>query len=189
MAIRSFLAFRLPDDIRRQVAAIHDELRRSGLGLRWVRPDTIHLTVVFLGDVAEDAMGPLKNAVAPVCARFAPFTAALEGVHVFGGVRNPRVLWIGLAGDTERLGAFRDALQDAVAPCGITAETRPYHPHLTLGRFRRDRGRNAQLKDILERHRTVASGQWELRELTLFKSDLKPDGAVHTPLAAWPLGG
>ena len=109
MEIRSFLAFELPPDIRAVVSRVQGEMR--GLpGVRWVKVQNIHLTVVFLGNIPEGHVKPVGDAAAAVCSRFRPFEVSVTRTGFFGSRRHPRVLWIGLKGDLEKMSLFRDEL-------------------------------------------------------------------------------
>ena len=189
MEIRSFLAFELPLEIQEIVAQVSGELRKSPLDVRWVKPQNIHLTVVFLGNIREDEIPTLGDTAEKVCLSFDPFSVSLNGVGCFPNRRKPRVLWLGLDGDIERMGSLRDGLQESLRPFGIKQEKRTFRPHLTLGRFRKvGRGLN-HLEALFARHESLISPACPLNELILFKSDLKPSGAVYTKLAAFPLKG
>jgi 2'-5' RNA ligase len=189
MGIRSFLAFELTEDIREIIFRVVLEIKRFPLDIRWVKVENIHLTVVFMGNIKEEDIIPISKVSERVCRNYAPFRIALTGADIFGKRHNPRVLWLGLNGDTERMSYFRDDLQKALIPFGIKEEKRPFKPHLTLGRFPTGRGRNNNLADILERYKKITSPVSMLKELSLFRSDLKRTGAVYTKLHAWPLIG
>ncbi len=188
MAIRSFLAFELPAEIRRLLTTVSEAGRATPLNVRWVRPANIHLTVVFMGSVQEAHIDPIKEAAGRICRSVASFPIQMKGAGFFGSRRNPRVLWMGLGGDVERMSAFRDDLQKSLAPFGIQEETRPFRPHLTLGRFRKG-GPGRGLEDFLSRHGELGSAEHTLDNLVLFKSNLKPGGAVYTRLSEWALEG
>lgn len=189
MKIRSFLAFELPPEIKGVLSRVSEEMRRSLPDLKWVKIEGIHLTVVFLGYVEEEAIGPLGAQAGSVCEGYGPFRLLLQGAGVFPNARRPNVLWAGLDGDLERLAAFRDELQEALVPFGIKEEKRRFRPHLTLARFRKGGGERRRLEELLERYGDLSSPVWRLEEMVLFKSDLKPVGAVYTRLKAWPLTG
>ena len=108
---------------------------------------------------------------------------------VFGGLRSPRVLWIGLGGDLERMGFFRDAISKRIARFGVKQERRPFRPHLTLGRFRKGARGGEPLKAILNKHAELTSAPHLLEELSLFKSELRSDGARYTKIDSWRLQG
>jgi 2'-5' RNA ligase len=187
MDIRSFLAFELPPEIREQIGAASTELRRLRLPVRWVKLDNIHLTMVFLGSVNEDVIDDINEKVGRVAMGFFTIKTRLTGLGVFPNWRRPRVVWVGLNGDIERLSKLRDALQTELKPLGLREEARPFRPHLTLGRFKGAVDRDEELKWILDRYHDIGSGMHTLHELVLFKSDLKPDGPVYTKMASWPL--
>ena len=189
MDIRSFLAFELPRDVRIILERVALEAREYDLPVKWVKVQNIHLTMVFLGNINPDVLGFIQEQAQAACLEFGPFSAAIEGMGTFPNRRNPRVLWLGLKGELERLSLFRDALQQNLVPFGIKVEKRPFRPHLTLGRFRKGKGKGLDLEELLSRYEEVKSPYSMLSELVLFRSDLNPTGAVYTRLAAWPLSG
>jgi 2'-5' RNA ligase len=189
MEIRSFLAFELPADIREIVSDVSRVARSFPLDVRWVKVDNIHLTVVFMGGVPSDQLKGVGDRVREVCLNWAPFDVSINGLGLFGNSRRPRVVWIGLKGNVSRLSGFRDALQSCLIPFGIKQEKRPFRPHLTLGRFRKGVGDQKHLRSLLSRYEDLTSPVCFLNELVLFKSELKPGGAVYTRLDAWPLTG
>ncbi len=189
MEIRSFLAFELPPEIRRTVRRISQEMKKLPLDVRWLKADNIHLTMVFLGNIQTDDLGPIGEAVSKACRRYRPFNVSLGGPGVFSGKRNPRVLWIRLEENLERMSYFRDALQKHLSSFGVKEEKRRFRPHLTIGRFERGARPGAHLDELLSRYQDLTSPVCTLGELILFRSDLKPNGAVYTKLKAWPLVG
>lgn len=189
MEIRSFLAFELPADIMNILLRVSRDLRKTPLDVRWVKETNIHLTMIFLGDIRTEDIESIKEVPEEICAGHGPFSVSMSGMGCFPNSRDPRVLWLGLKGDLERLSGFRDALQRPLAVFGVKEEKRPFRPHLTLGRFRKSGKAQGLLEDLLERYQEVKSPECLLDRLTLFKSTLKPGGAVYTKLASWPLGG
>jgi len=189
MEIRSFLAFELPPKIRETLSAVLGDARTLPLNVRWVRMVNIHLTVVFMGNVQEDEIGSIGDVARNVCYGHAPFRIQAKGAGVFGSRRNPRVLWVGLEGDMDRMSVFRDDLQKKLAPFGIGEENRPFRPHLTLGRFRKGAKADPSLDDLLLKYQDLYGSECLLSELVLFKSDLRPSGAEYTRLGQWSLSG
>ncbi len=189
MVTRSFLAFELPVDIKNTISQLSQEMKRLPLDVRWVAADRIHLTVVFMGNVPVDQLEGIGAVAERVCQRYGAFNIFLRGVGFFGSRWNPRVLWVGLDGDVERISYFRDALQKHLRPFGIKVEKRQFRPHLTLGRFRRGIRRDVRLDELLSKYQGVTSPKRAFGELVLFKSDLRPDGAVYTRLNSWALVG
>jgi 2'-5' RNA ligase len=142
-----------------------------------------------MGDVEPDRLTTIEAALDPVCRGQNPFRLALKGTGVFPNRRRPNVIWIGLAGDVEKMSQFRDALQDPLASFGIEKESRAFRPHLTLGRFRRGSAPGEGLDRALSRFADLESPVCALERLTLFRSDLKPDGPIYTRLKQWALEG
>ena len=189
MKIRSFLAFELPLEVEAVVTRVSDELKQSSLDAKWVKPGNIHLTVVFMGDIETDEIPAIKEEVGKVCLTYGAFDISLKGLCCFPHTRKPRVIWVGLDGDLERMSLFRDALQERIIPFGIKEEKRRFKPHLTLGRFRKPKRTSSEELELLSRYGDVTSSAHSLTELVLFRSELKPGGARYTRLGVWPLSG
>ena len=189
MKIRSFLAFELPLEIETVVTRVSDEIKKSSLDAKWVKPGNIHLTVVFMGNVEVNEIPAIKEKIGEVCLKYDAFDISLKGLGCFPHMRKPRVVWIGLDGDLERMSSFRDVLQECLVPFGIEEEKRGFKPHLTLGRFRKPRRASSEELELLSRYEDVTSPTCSLTELGLFKSELKPGGARYTRLGVWPLSG
>jgi 2'-5' RNA ligase len=187
MDIRCFLAFELPPGIQTIVAGVLEQARKALPDLRWVRLQNMHLTVVFLGNIQEEDLEPLGQLVEGVCQGYGPFDVCLSGMGVFPNQRNPRVFWLGLEGDIERMALFRNALQKTVKAFGVKQEKRPYKPHLTLARFGKVGKGNSRVAECISKYRDLGSPTYPLGELILFRSELKPTGAVYTALKSWPL--
>lgn len=189
MAIRSFLAFELPGDIGKEVKRISTEIRKTDLNAGWVKPENIHLTVVFIGTVDENDIKRIIQAVDKTADKYGPFEISLKGAGLFPNIKRPKVMWLGLDCDIRALGNLRDDLQKRLEPFGVEPEKRPFRPHLTIGRFRRPVKDMSLLKRVLDEYSSSGSGPaGRLEELVLFKSDLKPGGAVYTRIHSFPLG-
>ncbi len=187
MEVRSFLAFELPEEIKGIISRVSGEMKKSPLNARWVKPGNIHLTVIFIGNILTDMLDDMGNHVSDVCSNYGPFKISVNGTGVFSNRQNPRVLWVGLDGEIDRMADFKNILQKRLKPFGIKEEKRRFNPHLTLGRFRKGAKSDAHLDDLLLKYKSLTSKACMLRELVLFKSDLKPSGAVYTKLNSWPL--
>jgi 2'-5' RNA ligase len=189
MGIRSFLAFELPSEIKEVLTRVYGEVTRSSLDVRWVRTEGIHLTVVFMGDIEESDISPMGEQIGGVCSRYGPFTISLKSMGCFPNNRNPRVLWVGLEGDLERMSRFRDEIQRKLVPFGIREEKRDFRPHLTLGRFKKPGKKAAETEKLLLNYKGLTSPACSLKELIFFKSDLRSGGAVYTKMRSWALSG
>ena len=189
MEIRSFLAFELPEEIRNILRLVLDDVRKIPLDIRLVKVYNIHLTVVFLGNITTKNLNRLHKIVKKVCHGYGPFNISLKGAGIFGGRRNPKVLWVGLTGDIEMMSHFRDTLQRQLNPFGVKPEKRRFKPHLTIGRFRKSTSIDARLDKLLSGYESLTSQECTLGKLVLFKSNLTPSGAVYTSLNSYHLEG
>lgn len=186
--IRTFIAIAVDDRLRDALAEVQQHLREVGAGVAWVRPAGMHLTLKFLGDVEDTRVPEIAAAMAPVAAASVPFAATLAGTGVFPAPRRPRVLWAGITTGADALAALAAGIDDALTPLGFPRETRPFSPHLTLGRVK-DPGDHHALLARLGTYAETEFGTTPVREITLYRSDLSPQGATYTALATAPLGG
>jgi 2'-5' RNA ligase len=190
--IRSFVAIELPDDARQALADLQQDLKAQAppKAVRWTRPESIHLTLQFLGDVAPNQVEAIAAALRGVCAGRTPFSFQLREVGVFPNPNRPRVVWAGIAELSGALAALQKQVSQALVPLGFEPEKRGFTPHLTLGRAARNASRQelAELGDLITRFDVGVVGQVTVDHITLMKSDLKPSGAVYTPLAVLPFG-
>lgn len=189
---RLFIALHLPAPVTAVLGAAQDSLRAAVPHelVSWVVPRNIHLTLKFLGDVPLQARQPIAEALTSVAIAHAPFDLSTAGLGCFPNERNPRVVWVGLQGQLEALTRLRNAVEQAIAPLGYPTEDRPFSPHLTLGRVRRNPPRSAVQALGLALQSTVppAPVGWTVTEVALFRSELKPGGAVYSLLHRASLG-
>lgn len=192
MKLRSFIAVELPDQIKTALASVQQDLKAQAppRAVRWTRPESIHLTLQFLGDVAAEQVEPIAAALQRVCADQSPFSFQLRGLGVFPNPRRPRVVWLGVVEPSGTLRTLQQGVARALEPLGFKPEERAFTPHLTLGRAAQhaSRGELAQLGELITRSQIVTVGQVLVEHITLMKSDLRPDGAVYTPLAVLHFG-
>jgi 2'-5' RNA ligase len=186
--IRAFLAAELPETYRAGLSAVQDYLKQSGADVRWTSVAGIHLTLKFLGDIAEPQVEALAAAASHISGTTPAFTLGVQGVGVFPNVKNPRVIWLGLSDRTDILGKLVQDLEQAFGPLGFPPENRKFTPHLTLGRVRSSRGREA-LSRSLQAVAIPEFPDFQVEHLVLYQSTLRPQGALYTPLRKIPLGG
>jgi 2'-5' RNA ligase len=187
--LRTFLAVDLGKAIRDRCVALQETLLRGGADVKWVEPDNLHVTLLFLGEVEDRDVAALCRAVADVCGRYAPFRASIEAVGCFPNPRRPRVVWVGVGEGAAELVALHDDLEGPLMDLGCyRREERRYTPHVTLGRVRGDRPA-AGLAAALARQANWQGGVTEVREVRVLSSELTPQGPVYTLLSRAPLGG
>jgi 2'-5' RNA ligase len=189
--IRAFVAIELPDGVRTHLARVQGQLRPGHEGVvRWVDPRGIHLTLKFLGNIAEARVPAVVEAVRGAAAGVGHFRLGVGGLAAFPNLRAPRVVWVGLGGDLEGLSALQRATDRALAALGFPPEGRPFTPHLTLGRVREtaSRAERQALGEAVGRLKAEASAPIEVGSVSLMRSQLTPAGAIYTRLASVALG-
>jgi RNA 2',3'-cyclic 3'-phosphodiesterase len=183
--MRAFVAVELPTEVREVVTRGLSELRRRIPTARWVRAESVHVTLRFLGEREPGLLDELADRVAVELTALAPVTVALGGGGFFPHARRPRVAWLG--GSAAGLGDWAAAIERCAVALGVEPEERPFSLHLTLARLERPWGAGD-----MEAF-TVLVRKWQLpeftaREAVLFASELRPSGAVHTPLRRFAVG-
>jgi 2'-5' RNA ligase len=183
--LRLFFAARTPGTLREGLDSLTGSLRAPRDGVKWVDAKSIHLTLKFLGATNESLVGPLTEAARSSVRGTGEISLGVGGLGMFPNPKRPRVVWVGLSGDVERLTAVRDALEEACFSLGFPREGRAFRAHLTLGRVK-DRISDETLRRI-EQNSDVSLGEFVVDGIELIKSDLKPSGAVYTVLSHCPL--
>jgi len=186
---RTFLAIDPPEAVRQEIGRIQEQLKRTVQGMiRWVRPAGIHLTLKFFGDITGADIARIADAVKPEAATAAPLDMQVKTIGVFPDLNRPRVVWLGMAGDVDRLLALQKVLDRRFMALGFPREDRPFRAHLTLGRIKTSKGLIG-LARAVEQGAATEAGSFQARGLILFKSELKPAGALYTKLAEFPFTG
>jgi 2'-5' RNA ligase len=182
---RAFIAIRIGSNALERVHRIQRCLadRLSSGAVQWAAPDQIHLTLQFLGNVPAGLLDPLTLALRDACRKISPFGLATGGLGCFPNDRAPRILWVGLHGDLEALADLQRSIAEKVVPFIERAESRPFHPHLTIGRIKHPDRKTTRLLGRLIKEVTLPSvDEWRVQEIELIKSEISSLGAVHTPL-------
>ena len=183
---RLFIGIDISADARQRAASYVGELRRTARGLRvgWERPEKLHITLKFRGDVPGPRLGLLEAALGKAAAEIGSYTASLCGTGYFPPRGVPRVLWLGVddQGETARLSS---SLDDELAGHGYPREMRKFSPHLTIGRLREPE-RSRKLAEI-HMQKKFEPVSFQVSELVLYESSLQPSGSVYTRLREFPL--
>lgn len=176
---RAFVAIDLPESVRSSLGAAQETLKSYGFRVKWVRPESIHLTLKFLGNLDAARTDLIVNAMTLAARGFAALSLAASGIGVFPNARRPRVIWIGLGGQLELLKSLQQTLDAHLADLGFPGESRPFKGHLTLGRIK---GKIAagRMQTALDKLETFESEGFEVSRIILFKSELRPSGAIYS---------
>ena len=183
---RTFIAIEMPVKVKDLIASHVERLKGFvSKGIKWVDPRTAHLTLAFLGNVPDTRLPTLPQIVDSVAAASPPIHLKTGPLGAFPNPRRPRVLWLGLDGDTQLLSRMQGHLQDALEADGFPRERRAFNPHVTLGRAR-GKGAIPIPEAVLNRlaEDTLAL---EVREIVLMSSVLTARGPIHTPIHRAPL--
>jgi len=183
--VRAFLAIPIAAPLRREIARTQQQLAADLPQVRWVAPETIHLTLRFFGDIPEESLEKIGEVMLSVGRLCSPFPVEVAGVGAFPSLSRPRVIWLGVRGGSA-LAALHSAIDAGLQRIGFPGEERPFSPHLTLGRSRQ---RLAAALPVLERYCDVACGTLTADRMILYESRLEPSGAVHLPRKTVSLGG
>jgi RNA 2',3'-cyclic 3'-phosphodiesterase len=173
--------------VRRELGTAIERLQSVARDVAWVAPGNLHLTVKFLGDVAEDRIGATTDALGQAAAGLHAFDADLVGLGAFPSVTRPRVVW---AGVTEGAGVtieLADRVDEALTALGFAREGRAFSPHVTLGRVRQPR-RDPSLTEALRGAAGSRFGRIRVTGASLMRSELSPHGARYSELASVSLG-
>lgn len=172
------MAVNLPAEVRDAVWAAAEPARRGSPPVRWVGSDGIHVTLKFLGEVAEDRLDEVRAALGRAARGIRPFTLELADGGVFPGPTRPRVFWAGIVPEPQ-LELLQHAVEQEIAPLGFPTEARAFRPHVTLGRAERDAA-PGDLRRAAERLAAAAfSGSALVESVDLMRSTLSPRGAAY----------
>jgi|SRR5215475_6435791 len=179
--MRTFIAIEIPSEIKSALTALQNELRRAGADVSWTKPENIHLTLNFLGEVDESRIGEVEKVCVDSAHEFQPFALGLGGAGVFPNSRQPRVLWAGLSGNIEKTAELRGRLEDRLELIGFEREGKDFQPHLTIGRVKSNR-KTRELLALMDA-RPLPALSFTVSEIVLMKSELHPAGARYSRIA------
>jgi 2'-5' RNA ligase len=180
--MRLFVALDLPDEVRDAVRELIAKLRPLCKSARWVRPEGMHVTLKFIGDVPAEKLDPIRAALAGVQSS-APFEIHFRGVGFFPRERGPRVVWCGIEASAN-LAELAASVERALVPLGIAREERDFRPHVTLARFASSPDGIGKLVERAEELKSLDLGMARETEFHLYESALKPSGAEYKKLAS-----
>lgn len=184
--IRSFLAIELSESLKEIVAQYIRELGQVPSRIKWISPHQTHLTMKFFGSITQETIEDIFGTLSPALAIYPRFYLTLNGLGAFPNLFRPRVIWLSLGGETEILQGLHQTIEQALIPLGIAKEDRPFHGHLTLGRNKENQV-NEKLYRRLSEYLKEETAPFEVEELALFRSDLKPAGPEYCRLKTFSL--
>lgn len=185
--MRTFIAIELPGEIKEALAGLVGRLRQSDVRASWVTPERMHLTLRFLGEIETVDAEKLGELLAARYAALKPFTLRVAGTGAFPSLGRPSVVWVGVGPLVGGLADAQSIAEEGAWAIGAAPEKKPFHPHLTLGRVRDDRALEP-LVERLKREDGFDAGEFAVRAVSLFSSQLRPQGPIYRPLGSFPFG-
>jgi 2'-5' RNA ligase len=188
MAHRTFLALDIGDDVRQALATLEAELTPPQARIRWVRPENLHVTVRFLGDVSDAVLADVCQRSASAVAGVERFSVDITGVRCVPARGPVRMIWAGVDDPSGRLAEVYRRLDEALAGLPVQRERRAYRPHVTLARVKHVPSAGS-LRQAVQARAGRDFGSARGREITVYTSRLTPQGSVYTPVSKAIIGG
>lgn len=195
--MRLFIALDIDDCIREKISRFVEGVRNFSPDARWVKEESLHLTLKFIGEQADEKVEAIQHSLAGISA--GTLEIHFRGYGFFPNPKSARVFWVGMKAGVE-LGALATAIDDKMPALGISKEERAFSPHLTLARisggsgsprWRKGDGPNRTFQHLQEKLSALPEpefGSMTAREFFLYQSQLSPKGSKYTKLARFPLG-
>lgn len=185
--IRSFVAIPIPDDIKKTVQDWVEPLRKHDSSIRWVRPEGMHLTFKFLGEVEEERFEKeFYPEFTQLLGPFQPITVLVQGIGQFPARGNPRILWAGIEKGVDPLIQLAEAVDNFFEVFGFAKEKRKFSPHLTLARVKKKP--SSGFFKAWSREKFPLFGEYVADRVVFFRSELTKQGAVYSVLQEFKLG-
>jgi len=186
--IRTFIAVEIPEKVISSIARVQEGIKNYGFKIRWVRPESIHLTLKFLGNIEAADTENIGRAAFEASKEYTPLSLQAKGIGVFPGIKRPRVVWVGITGQLETLVRLQKTLDKNLEAIGFPKEKRPFKGHLTLGRIKKKIDTNTFI-EALDTFGNFETETFTADRVVLYKSELKASGAVYTKLVSARLAG
>ncbi len=180
--MRLFIAIELTSEVKRALGELINLLKTKGEGVKWVSPENIHLTLKFLGETPPSRVQEITDSLKKSAKKFSSFSLLVKGTGCFPSEKKPpRVLWVRIE-HNDYLNEFQKEIEMNLKEMGFPEEGRKFVPHLTLGRVKFP-ARLGSIKEELKKYEDKFFGKVKVKEVILFQSILKPQGAEYIPLA------
>ena len=180
--IRAFIAIELNKKIQDELAKIQNEIKASGALVKWVKPENIHLTLKFLGNIDTDLITKIKDILNDLSSKHEVFTMKLNKVGAFPKPRNPRIIWVGQEDGQVKIKSIAEELEENLSKIGIPKEEKPFHSHVTLGRVKSPLNR-FKLAEALTSKEKIPELSFAVDRIVLFKSTLTSQGPIYEAIA------
>jgi len=187
---RSFIAVHFSSQVISALDRIQNQLKQSigsKIKIKWVKPNNIHLTLQFLGDVEISRLDEISQVLSSAFKDVQAFEVSLANIGAFPSSHRPRVIWMGIPQGADKLEILWTRVHQVTQKFGFTQEDRPFKPHVTLGRVK-DPQKSPGLSESLEKHKAVSAQKCQIHQVHLMTSELRPTGPIYTNLDSFTLG-
>jgi 2'-5' RNA ligase len=186
--IRCFISLHVPEEIVTGISQYIQELKKLTTGVKWIRPEGIHLTLKFLGEIESSRVKMIESRLPEISKACAPFNIYVSGSGCFPGRKKPRVFWVGLEqGESNPLLGIHVLIENILEPLGFDKEKRRFSPHLTLGRVKHP-ANFLNIYTFFDKH-PFPKINFHVTEFFFMRSELKPSGAEYSVIGRYPLKG
>jgi RNA 2',3'-cyclic 3'-phosphodiesterase len=179
--MRTFIAIEFSEEIKDTLSQAEAHLKYSGVDVKWVEKENIHLTIKFLGEVDEKKLEEIKTALDIIGSQTKPFDSTIKDLGVFPKIEYPRVIWAGIDKGALELKALSEKVDTALSKLGFEKEVRPFVAHLTIGRVRSPKNKE-KLKEKMAAYKLPEIPPHRIDSILLFQSTLTPKGSIYTKL-------
>lgn len=184
--MRCFIAIPLPSKTQQELSKIQSQLKETEADVKWVEPDNIHLTLKFLGEIDRTKIKTISQQLKELISKYTRFETCMGKLGTFPTLSNPRVIWLDINKNEDTINDLKKKIEEILQPFGLEKETRPFRPHLTLGRVKSKK--NIQrLTEAIKSFSFPQSKPFAIGKIVLFQSILKPQGAEYTVLDEFQL--
>jgi len=186
--IRTFVAILITDDLRRNISEVQARLKKLAPDVKWVAPKNFHVTLKFLGNILEDDLPDVYDAVEEAAKMLAPFDLSLEGLGAFPSPLKAKVVWVGIKDGRDKLIALASAVENNLADLGYEKEDRPFAAHITIGRVRQSKFL-AKLAEGIDKVDSDDLGTQQVLSVAVMQSEILREGPIYSPLKLIKLSG
>jgi len=180
--MRTFIAIDLPQEIKTSLAKLQDQLKQSYADVKWVKPDNIHLTLKFLGEVDETKLESVIQETEAVAKNNPGFKIQIESLGSFPKIDFPRVVWVGVKQGSAETKKIAKELESSLEKIGFAKEDRPFSSHITIGRTRSSKNQRTLSDELKKLEDKFTAGEFMAEKITLYKSTLSPQGPTYEAL-------
>ena len=184
--IRSFIAIELPDELKLELIQLEARLKLGKQPwVKWVNPNSIHLTLKFLGNIAIDRTGEITRAIEEAVQGISPFHLEVKELGVFPNLRRVQVAWVGISGEVDKLSQLQKRIETTLTPLGFAPESRAFTPHLTLARLRDQASLDERQRfgQLVANAKFEAAYTIEVDAISLMRSQLTREGAIYSRIS------